>query len=382
MKILIVKDVPGEINVQNMTYNIQEIGLAVALRKKGHECDVMSISDDGVFHEQHTIIEEQDITVYSVEGFVVFKNGWFKKNVYPILDRYDIIQACEYNQMFTRHLAKRYKDKMVCYHGPYYCKFNKNYNLMAKLFDLFFVKRYIKHNTPFITKSKLAADYLKRKGINNVTSMGVGLNTSFLSTKSDETTHEVESIKKLNGVKLLYIGVNEPRRNSLFLLDIMWKLKHKGLNFNFVIIGRFCNDEYKKEFFSKVERLGLSDKITYIPRLEQKYLSKVYKECDMFLLPTIYDIYGMVLLEAMYFGIPTITTVNGGSNMMIEDGKNGYVINEFDAKKWADLIYVTVNDKQKCMNIRACAHKTIVNNFTWDCLADRFIEVYQSRIAT
>ena len=116
--------------------------------------------------------------------------------------------------------------------------------------------------------------------------------------------------------------------------------------------------------------------------MEQKYLSKVYKECDMFLLPTIYDIYGMVLLEAMYFGIPTVTTENGGSNMMIENGVNGYVINEFNAKKWADLISVTVNDKQKCKDIGACAHKTIVNNFTWDCLADRFIEVYQSRIAT
>lgn len=382
MKILIIKTFPGEIKTERLTYNIQEIGLAVALRKKGHKCDVMSISDDGVFHEQHTIIEEQDITVYSVEGFVVLKNGWFKKNVYPILDRYDIIQACEYNQMFTRHLAKRYKDKMICYHGPYYCKFNRNYNLMAKLFDLFFVKRYIKYNTPFITKSELAADYLKRKGIKNVTSIGVGLNTSFLSTESDESTYEIEAIKRLDGIKLLYIGVNEPRRNSLFLLDVIWELKQKRLNFNFIIIGRFCNNEYKKEFFSKVERLGLSDKITYIPRMEQKYLSKVYKECDMFLLPTIYDIYGMVLLEAMYFGIPTVTTENGGSNMMIENGVNGYVINEFDAKKWADLIYVTVNDKQKCMNIGACAHKTIVNKFTWDCLADRFIEVYQSRIAT
>ena len=74
MKILIIKTFPGEIKTERLTYNIQEIGLAVALRKKGHKCDVMSISDDGIFHEQHTIIEEQDITVYSVEGFVVLKN--------------------------------------------------------------------------------------------------------------------------------------------------------------------------------------------------------------------------------------------------------------------------------------------------------------------
>ena len=38
MKILIIKDVPGEIKAQRMTYNIQEIGLALALNKNGHQC--------------------------------------------------------------------------------------------------------------------------------------------------------------------------------------------------------------------------------------------------------------------------------------------------------------------------------------------------------
>lgn len=61
MKILILKDVPGEIKAQKMTYNIQEIGLAIALRKQGHECDVMCVSDDGKYHESHVEIEGQHL---------------------------------------------------------------------------------------------------------------------------------------------------------------------------------------------------------------------------------------------------------------------------------------------------------------------------------
>lgn len=378
MKILILKDVPGEIKAQKMTYNIQEIGLAIALRKQGHECDVMCVSDDGKYHESHVEIDGQHMTIFGMEAFVCLKNAWLSKKAYSIIDRYDIVQACEYNQIFTRHLAKKYQHKFICYHGPYYCKFNRKYNLMTKVFDLLFVQRYRKLNTHFITKSGLAADYLSSKGIRNVTPVGVGLNTSFLGSEIGETNDIIEEIKRLDGVKLLYIGVNEPRRNSLFMLDVSKKLKDTGLNLKLIMIGRFCNEEYKNLFFQKVGDLGISKNIHYIPCMEQKYLAKVYKSCDVFLLPTIYDIYGMVLLESMYFGLPTITTVNGGSNMMIKHGENGYVLTDFDANNWAKHIKNVVCNKRLCLDIGENAHKTIIENFTWDKLAGKFIECYQS----
>lgn len=377
MKILILKDVPGEIKAQKMTYNIQEIGLAIALRKQGHESDVMCVSDDGKYHESHVEIDGQHMTIFSMEAFVCLKNAWLRKKAYSIIDRYDIVQACEYNQMYTRHLAKKYKHKFICYHGPYYCEFNRNYNLMAKVFDLLFVNRYRKLNTFFITKSGLAADYLRSKGIRNVSPIGVGLNIGFLGSMTGETNDDIEKIKKLDSVKLLYIGVNEPRRNSLFLLDVAKKLKDMGLNFTLIMIGRFCNEEYKSLFFQKISDLGLSENIHYIPRMEQKYLAKVYKTCDIFLLPTVYDIYGMVLLESMYFGLPTITTVNGGSNMMIKNYENGIVINDFEVDKWTMAIKEVVNNKDLCMKLGEQAHKTIVEHYTWDKLVARFWLAYK-----
>ena len=312
-----------------------------------------------------------------MEAFVCLKNAWLRKKAYSIIDRYDIVQACEYNQMYTRHLAKKYLHKFICYHGPYYCEFNRNYNLMAKVFDLLFVNRYRKLNTSFITKSGLAADYLRSKGLRNVTPVGVGLNIGFLGSGTGETNEEIEKIKRLDGVKLLYIGVNEPRRNSLFLLDVSKKLKDMDLNFKLIMIGRFCNEEYKSLFFQKIHDLDLSGYIHYIPRMEQKYLAKVYKTCDVFLLPTIYDIYGMVLLESMYFGLPTITTMNGGSNMMIKNNDNGIVINDFEVDKWSKAIKELVHNKELCKKLGDQAHNTIVEHFTWDKLVDRFVESYK-----
>ena len=376
MKILILKDVPGEIKAQNMAYNIQEIGLAVALRKKGHECDVMCVADDKKYHLQHIEIEGQQLTIYSMKAFVALKNGWLREYD-EILKCYNIIHVCEYNQIYTWHLAKKYKSKMVCYHGPYYCDFNKNYNRMAKVFDLLFVNRYRKLNTPFITKSGLAADYLRGKGIKNVKAIGVGLSPTLLESTKNDILPELRSIEKIKGLKLLYIGAIEPRRNTLFLLDILHNLKQQGENVTLVLIGKYKNVDYQKLFEAKVKEYSLKDSIYYIPRVEQKYLWYVYQHSDIFLLPTIYDIYGMVLLEAMYFGIPTLTTVNGGSNMMIRNGKNGFVFNDFNLSTWIDIIEKLSLDKELAKTIGKKAHDTIVNEFTWDALADKFIVEYK-----
>ena len=379
MKILIIKDVPGEIRAHRMTYNVQELGLAVALRKMGHECDVMSISDTNRFSQDSISLNGQNIKLYSVKAIVALKNGWLK-NIDAILDSYDIIQVCEYNQIYTWYLAKKYQHKMVCYHGPYYCDFNHNYNKMAKVFDMFFVNRYRKLNTCFITKSGLAKEYLNSKGLSNVHSVGVGLSTSFLHNITNEELPELAPIKEMNCLKLLYVGVIEPRRNSLFMLDILNELKIKGVNYKLIMIGRYKNETYKNVFKARVHELGLSDNIYYIPRVEQKFLSKVYANTDIFLLPTIYDIYGMVLLESMYFGMPTITSVNGGSNMMIEDGTNGFIISKFEAKVWAEKVIELSNDKAYCKRIGDAAHKTIVEKFTWDKLVTQFINIYEQKL--
>lgn len=379
MKILIIKDCPGEIKETKMTYNIQEIGLAVALRKIGHECDVMSISDIKEFSQKKVSVDGQTFTLYSVRAIVALKNGWLK-DVYRIFNKYDILQVCEYNQIFTWHLAKKYQQKMICYHGPYYCDFNHNYNKMAKVFDMFFVDRYRKLNTCFITKSGLAKKYLNSKGLSNVHSVGVGLGTSFLHNITNEELPELAPIKEMNCLKLLYVGVIEPRRNSLFMLDILNELKIKGVNFKLIMIGRYKNEVYKKVFNARVHELGLSDNIYYIPRVEQKFLSKVYANTDIYLLPTIYDIYGMVLLESMYFGMPTITSVNGGSNMMIEDGINGFIIPKFEAKVWAEKVIELSKDKEYCKKIGDAAHKTIAEKFTWDKLASKFINIYEQKL--
>ena len=151
MKIILINTGPGEVILTNITYNQQNVGLARALTKLGHQCDIMCCTEKGERVEKIELENGKNIVVYYVNAKIILKNGIMKFD-HDILKKYDIIQAVEYNLFYTWRLSKEFKGKYVIYHGPYYNKFNKRYNLMAKFFDLFFLKRYLKYNTPFITK--------------------------------------------------------------------------------------------------------------------------------------------------------------------------------------------------------------------------------------
>lgn len=376
MKIVIVRTVPGEILLKKITYNEQYIGLARALMEKGHQCDIVC----GAEHEDRVeeIITDKGriIKIYFVKSLSILKNNilFFDQSLF---DDYDIIQSIEYNQIYTWYLSKKYRHKFIVYHGPYYSDFNKRYNIMAKLFDSLFLSRYLKYDTQFITKSEMAKNYLKNKGIKNVQSIGVGIDVKIFIEQAKVYNEFYDEIEGFNvDFKLLYIGRIEPRRNSIFLLEILKALRSRNLNMGLVIIGK-GDVAYMKLFMKKIKEYRLENYIIYKEELEQRFLSRVYHLTDVFILPTYYDIYGMVILEAMYFKIPLITSYCGGAEMMIESGKSGIIIKEFDVEKWCDGIRKLYKNKAYCNEIVIHAHSKLVNEFTWEKLSDKFIYAYK-----
>ena len=84
----------------------------------------------------------------------------------------------------------------------------------------------------------------------------------------------------------------------------------------------------------------------------------------------------MVLLEAMYYHSVVLTTLNGGSSTLIDNNKNGFILTLNNAKEWADCIEKISSDKNAMLNICDMASCKIQEGFTWDKLADQFIEHY------
>lgn len=377
MKILIVRNFPSYMDVEKNTYNIQELGLAKALTKRGHTCSLLFWTDKN--EEDKTVkTEGGEITVFYRRGITFLKNTIFTclKNM---VDEYDVIQPCEYNQIQSWMCAGKYPDKTVIYHGPYYSSFNKGYNTLCLPFDLFLLKRYIKLGTKFVVKSNKAKDFLSNKGISEkkITVAGVGLDSESLGTDNIADFDLINKVKSdTSEIKLLYIGRIEERRNTLFLLDFLYEtIKTKKTTLYMIGSG---DESYVSKVRDKIQNLDLDENVIWINKIEQKYMKKIYTCFDYFILPTRYEIFGMVLLEAMYFGNVVFTTDNGGSEMLIQSGTNGFVLNSWDPKEWCDTLISIDSDLERKNSISISAKETIQSKYLWDFLAGVFENCYKS----
>lgn len=381
MKILIIRNYPSYMDVEFNTYNIQEVGLAKALIRKGHKCDIVFWTNKEECEKVIKFDEKYSLTIYYRRSKVILKNAIFN-NIDSLIENYDIIQPCEYNQYQSWLLAKKYPQKTVIYHGPYYSSFNKKYNLMCKIFDFLFTKKYINLDTKFLVKSNLAKQFLLSKGIKNknVTVVGVGIDESALVLNDDiDIPKFIKKIDEINkSFKLLYIGRWEERRNILFIIDLLKQLNERGCDVQLISVGT-GDKKYVESCIEYAEDLGISSKIHKIEKIEQKYLSEIYKRSDIFLLPTKYEIFGMVLLEAMYYGLPVITTRNGGSDILIENNYNGIILDS-DVELWINKILDIINNYYRYNDMGKNACESIHSNFTWNKVCKEMIEVYQSKV--
>lgn len=382
MKILLLKTSSGYVDVTKSTYNLQEIGLARAFNKKGHKCDVVYWGGKEEKTVEIKYDKDKSFKVFYLKALDFLKNGIYGKSLIELSKNYDIVHSGGYDQIESWILASKIPEKLVIYNGTYYSDFNVNYNKKCKIFDRFFLPRYKKNKIFFDTKSNLSADFLRNRGITNITSIGVGIDLEQLQAKKmieSDLSNKMQKAKN-NGTKYItYIGRIEPRRNIKFLLELFKNLSNKRNDVKLLLIGK-GEKEYKQECFELMEKFDIKEKIEYYEYMNQELLPKIYSLSDVFLLPTRYEIFGMVLLEAMYFGTPVITTYNGGSDMLIKDKENGFIINDFNMDDWIDRTTELLENKELKIKIINNAKEKIEKEFTWEILTDKFLDVYKKRL--
>lgn len=366
-KILYVRSAPYKVNPNS--YNLQEIGFSKELCKKGIDCDILYYSDenkDEVVYEYN----ENKVTVLWRKGIKLLRSG-----IYPqilnkeFMNKYDLIITTEYGQIMSL-LCSKYKPKTVLYNGPYYNLFK--IPLMEKVYDLLFIKPINNNIDKIFTKSKISEKYLNDKGLIKTETLGVGLDINVFKTKVEITSEVLDIIEFMKNNKcLLYVGSLDDRKNFRFTLRVFERINKINPQIKLIVIGK-GKQSYVDKSFTMIDK-SVADNIMHINQIENKFLKYIYPLSKVFILPSKLEIFGMVLLEAMYFGAPTITSINGGSTTLIENGKNGIIMEGFSEEEWCREILKLIEDNEYRERISNNANNMIVNNFTWEKITEKFL---------
>ncbi len=371
MKILIIRPYASVLNKN--TYNLQHVGLAKAFLRKGNQCDIVYWIGDGDEYKETIETKDGCFTIFWLKGRVIEKSVIFNKDkIESMIEEYDVVQIEEYEQLFSCYLALKHPNKVVIYHGPYKCDFNKRYYIKSALFDLMFARQIKKKNIQFITKTSAARKTLEQKGYKNIIVSPVGLDLS----KFDDSDVNYQFRASAEEFRMLYIGEICRRRDTLFLIKVVEELRRRGMNVRLTIVGK-GKERYLTKCKCLIEQLNLTKEIRFWGSMKQEDLPQVYYSHDVFVLPTHFEIFGMVLLEAMFFGRPIVTSQSGGSNELIRDEENGVIAKEFDVNQWADKIQGIYLEKYDVQSMMRKARADVLEHYTWDESVDIFIDTYK-----
>lgn len=151
---------------------------------------------------------------------------------------------------------------------------------------------------------------------------------------------------------LLFVSNNWKRKGLQVVLRALHYLGESDFPFHLVVIGKGRPGAFRR----LVKSLGLANRIHFIgPTMD---VSDFYRASDLFVLPTLYDPFATVCLEAMACGIPVITTSSNGVSEIIQEGVNGYIQRDpTDEKELAKLIEVC-SDKRTLKDMGKAARET------------------------
>ncbi len=202
----------------------------------------------------------------------------------------------------------------------------------------------------------------------------VSVNNTYYCPNGLEDMNDVEkTAQKDDFVRILFLSNLIKSKGVFDLIDSCQILENKGLKFKCDFIGGE-GDITKEEFEEYVSKRGLLDKVKYLGKKFDIDKSEAYKKSDIFVFPTYYpnECFPLVLIEAMQFGLPIISTFEGGIPDMIDENINGLLIEQRDPQLIADKIEYLIKNPQIIKEMGIKGREKYLNNYTID-LFDRNI---------
>ena len=176
---------------------------------------------------------------------------------------------------------------------------------------------------------------------------------------------------------ILYVGRLVYEKGIQNLIAAMPKVLDRYHDSKLIICGRGgMIDELREQ----VKYLGIDNKVYFAGYCDSKKMQKMYKCADVAVFPSTYEPFGIVAIESMLSGTPTIVSDVGGLNEIVEHGVTGMKSYAGNANSIADSVLALLFDPKLCANISQNAIKKVRENYNWAKITDNTYYVYQLAI--
>ncbi|MBN1762683.1 MAG: glycosyltransferase family 4 protein [Methanomicrobia archaeon] len=172
-----------------------------------------------------------------------------------------------------------------------------------------------------------------------------------------------------NQIVLMFSGHEFSRKGLKYIIETLPRIKG---NVKLLVAG----GDNPTPYFRLASELGMQDHILFLGTLKED-LNDHYAASDLFVFPTLYEPFGLVITEAMASGLPVITSKIAGAAEIMTDGEDGLLLDDpTNSEELAEKINILVEDenlrKQMGFNARKTAEK-----YSWGYVAQKTLEVFE-----
>ncbi|MCM1120973.1 MAG: glycosyltransferase family 4 protein [Eubacterium sp.] len=364
-KLLLVRPFANVMNIS--TYNSQEIGLCKAFCQSGFDCDIVYFSKTN--HEEIVYRDEKHrVKMIWRKGVVFGTRAIYVDFLNPFkLWKYDMIISNEYDHIMSILLALLHRNVYI-YNGPYFNTFEDEQRMKA--YDLISVPVCNAFVKCIFSKSDDATTFLRNKGLKKVATVGVGLDISKFS-KEDKTCDQAMMNDHAGTYHILYVGTAEKRKRVGFIMRVFEVLCGEREDVRLIVVG--ITD--KREINRLLRSIDVihRDRVSFLGKVDNQRMADIYQKADCLVLASDKEIFGMVLLEAMYFKTPCIAKNVAGPKTVIEHQVNGILETDYNVEKWKEDIEYLLDNPDVRVGMGENAYHKVMSEFTWSKIACKML---------
>jgi mannosylfructose-phosphate synthase len=165
------------------------------------------------------------------------------------------------------------------------------------------------------------------------------------------------------------------------LLNAFALIKDKIKDVDLVIGGGSPNPKPRElEVFAKMDEIidnnDMQDRVHKIGYVADEMMGPLYQQAQLFVLPSLFEPFGMTTQEAMACGKAVIASKFGGIRNVITHGVDGMLIDAANPEEFANALYELLADDDKRNAMGIAARNLIEKEFSWKAIADKFLNFY------
>jgi len=179
------------------------------------------------------------------------------------------------------------------------------------------------------------------------------------------------SPSRCEGKTALFVGRLHERKGLDRLLKAFKRVHKEDPAARLLIAGK---GEGEKEYRALAKELGLGPSVEFLGHVPDADLPALYSSASLFVMPSYYEGFGLVLLEAMASGLPVLAFDTGVVPEVIENGRNGYVVDETSL---ANRMLGILGDEKRRRAMGQRSRAIVAEKLSWDRTAEGTIAVYK-----